>query len=208
MIIAYATVDQDGIPTGGGSNRKLPKGAIPLTPPWTSLDLPRIRWTGEAWVEREPSDAEYIPTREEVLAEVAAMAAAWIAKARRQAVDRINSTAGRIRLRIYTDIPGQDALYLEKRAEAVAYVAEARAKGDPADLAAYPLLANETGVTAPTAWHLAQLWLNRSDQFKRVGAATERARMQALIAVGTAPDEATIETIENTFNEALNGLPL
>ena len=76
MIIAFAMVDEDGIPTGGGSNRELPLGAVALTPPWTTPDLPRIRWTGEAWVERERPDAEYVPTPEEVAAEEAAMAAA------------------------------------------------------------------------------------------------------------------------------------
>lgn len=203
MIIAYAIVDQDGIPTGGGSNRVVPEGAIELTAPFTTLDLPRLRWRDGVWVERE-LPAPVTPTKEEL----AEREAALLARAREVASARINTRVGDLRKRIYTDIPGQDALYLEKRAEAVAYVAEARAKGDPADLAAYPLLANEVGITAPNPYQLAQLWLNRSDQFERVGAATERARMQALIAVSTAPDETTIETIEATFNEALNGLPL
>jgi hypothetical protein len=38
-------------------------------------------------------------------------------------VARLATRAGHLRLRVYTDIPGQDALYLEKRAEALAYVA-------------------------------------------------------------------------------------
>ena len=187
--------------------RALPDGAIALTKPWTTADLGRIRWTGTDWVEREQTEP-YIPTPEEVAAQEAELAAAWIDRARRLAVERINTRVGEARKRIYTDIPGQDALYLEKRAEAVAYVRQVTYGAEPEDLSDYPLLANETGVTAPDPWHLAQIWLNRSDQFKRVGAATQQARMKASIAISTAPDEKTIETIEHDFNEALNGLPI
>lgn len=202
-MIAFAFTDADGIPTGGGIHRELPEGAVALDAPWTTLDLPRLQYRDGAWVERKlPAPAQ--PTR----AELAERAAALLARARTEAADRINARVGALRKRIYTDIPGQDAMYLEKRAEAVAYVAETNHGGEPETLRDYPLLANEVGITAPTAWTLAQIWLNRSDQFKRVGAETERARMQAVIAIGAAPDFETIETIERDFNEALNGLPL
>lgn len=202
-MIAFAILDKDGLPIGGGMRRELPEGAIELPSPFTTADLPRLIWRDGIWEERV-LPAPVPPTE----AELAAREAAMLARARSEAVDRIHARVGDIRKRIYTDIPGQDALYLEKRAEAVAYVAETNHGGEPADLKDYPLLANEVGITAPTAWSLAQIWLNRSDQFKRVGAETERARMQAMIAVSTAPDFQTIETIERTFNEALNRLPL
>lgn len=202
-MIAFALIDADGIPTGGGIRPTLPDGAIALTEPYTTSDLPRLRWRNGIWEERVlPAPAP--PTE----AEMAERAAALLAQGRAEAVDRINARVGAIRKRIYTDIPGQDALYLEKRAEAIAYVAEARGRGEPATLADYPLIANEVGVTAASAWMLAQLWLNRSDQFKRVGAATERLRMQALIDTSTAKDIETLEAIQRDFNEALNRLPL
>lgn len=203
-MIAFAIIDANGIPTGGGIRRELPDGAVPLTPPFTTLDLPRLRYRDGAWEERTDLPEPKPPTE----ADLAAGAAAILERARAEASADINIRIGDLRRRIYTDIPGQDAMYLEKRAEAVAYVAEARGRGEPPTLADYPLLANEVGLTAPTAWTLAQLWLNRSDQFKRVGAATERLRMQALIDISTAKDIEALEAIERDFTEALSRLPL
>lgn len=202
MIIAYAFLDADGIPTGGGSNRQLPKGAIPLPPVFSTTDLPRLQYRDGVWSLRD-LPAPVPPTAEEL----AAIALSRLTLARSSAVETVDRRAGELRRRIYTDIPGQDALYLEKRAEAVAYVAGARQGGEPATLADFPLLENETGITAPTPWQLAQIWLHVSDQFKRLGAATERLRMQAHIALATAPDEASIDSILADFTEALTGLP-
>lgn len=201
-MIAFAVIDADGIPTGGGIHRQLPDGAVALTPPFTTLDLPRLRYRDGAWEQRTDLPEPKPPTA----AELAERAAAILVRARIEASADINIRVGDLRRRIYTDIPGQDAMYLEKRAEAVAYVAEARGRGEPATLADYPLLANEVGLTAPTAWTLAQLWLNLSDQFKRVGAATERLRMQAQIDISTAGDIAALEAIERDFIVALNAL--
>lgn len=206
-MISFAYITPEGIPTGGGRLPALPDGAVELPAPFTTNDLPRIRYRDGAWEER-PEDEPYVMTPEEVAAAQAAMAAALLFRARAQSVERVNRMAGDLRKRIYTDIPGQDALYLEKRAEAVAYVQQVTFGTEPETLADYPLLANEVGITAPTAWSLAQIWLNRSDQFRRVGAETERARMQATIAIAAAPDFDTIETIEAAFTEALNSLPL
>lgn len=201
-MIAFAFITAEGIPTGGGIRRELPDGAIPLTPPFTTNDLARLRYRDGAWELRNDMPQPAPPSAEEL----AARAAGHLAAARRQAVAQVNARAGAIRARIYTDIPGQDALYLEKRAEAQAYVAETRRGAEPASLRDYPLLANEVGITAPDPWALAQVWLNRSDQFKRLGAATERLRMQALTAIATAPDEKTIDAIMTNLNEALSGL--
>ena len=203
-MIAFAFVNADGIPTGGGIRQELPEGAVPLSEPFTTMDLPRLRYREGTWEER--TDLPDPPVLSEV--ELAERSAADLNRARAYSSSLINQAAGEVRKRIYTDIPGQDALYLEKRAEAIAYVAEARGRGEPATLADYPLIANEVGVTAPSAWMLAQLWLNRSDQFKRVGASTERLRMQALIDISTATDFEALEAIERDFTEALSRLPL
>ncbi len=200
-MIAFAFIDKNGIPNGGGMRRELPDGAVALTPPFTTADLPRLQLVDGIWVERV-----LVPPAPPTPAELAERAAAVLDGARSGAAGRINARVGEVRRRIYTDIPGQDALYLEKRSEAVAYVAATVRGAEPRTLAEFPLLENEVGITAPDPWQLAQLWLNRNDQFKRVGAATERLRMRALIAIATAPDEATTETIERDFNEALNGL--
>lgn len=208
-MISFAFIDQDGIPTSGGRNRELPEGAVELTPPFTTLDLPRLRYRDGAWEER-PEEQPFALTPEEVAAEQDAMATAQLARARGLSVEKVNQWAGSFRKRIYTDIPGQDALYLEKRLEAQAYVAttEAANGAEPGTLDAFPLLAGEVGITAPSAWQLAQLWLNRSDLFIRVGAATESARMRAIAAIATAPDFTTLEAIEADFTQGLSGLSI
>jgi hypothetical protein len=201
-MIAYALIDRDGIPTGGGMGRELPKGAVALTPPWTTLDLPRIMLQDAIWTLR-PKPVEPPPPTATERAEAAAAA---LARARTAAIMRINTRAGHLRLRVYTDIPGQDALYLEKRAEALAYVASPQ---DP-DLADFPLIAGEVGpdLTARTPYELAQIWLNRSHLFKLVGGATETARLKAAYAVASAANEDTISAIEQGFVEALSRLPI
>lgn len=203
-MIAFAYLNDDGTPTGGGKHRELPDGAVALTPPFTTLDLPRLRYRDGAWEERADLAEPKPPTE----AELTDRTTAILVRARIEASAGVNIRVGDLRRRIYTDIPGQDAMYLEKRAEAVAYVAEARGRGEPASLADYPLLANEVGVTAPTPWQLAQIWLHMAAAFKAIGAATERLRMQAQIDISTAKDIEALETIERDFTEALSRLPL
>lgn len=259
-MIAFAYLDSDGIPTGGGTRRTLPEGAVALTAPFTTIDLPRLMFRDGVWSERPalpvavatrdgfrvvarppeawtvvtdlgsgarlegasgdlPEDGTYevcvtaprpwlpstvIVTRGKGSPEIAA---ARLDTARAAAVARINSRAGQTRLKVYTDIPGQDALYLEKRAEAKAYLA---LPVEPLTLADFPLIAGEVGpgLTATTPHELAQVWLNRSHLFKLVGGATERARLRAAYAVAEAPDEDTITAIEGAFAEALSQLPI
>jgi hypothetical protein len=200
-MIAYAFIGADGIPTGGGIRPTLPEGAVALAPPLTTADLPRLRWTGSDWAWREAWIAP-APTAEERAVE----AAARLASARAAALARVTQAVDALRRRVYTDIAGQDALYLEKRAEAVAYVRQTEMAGEPKDLDDYPLLANEVGVTAPTPWQLAQIWLHRSDQFKALGIATERARMIAATAITQAEGLAAIEAAEAAFLTDLSTL--
>lgn len=200
-MIAFAFITEDGIPTGGGILPHLPEGAVPLTAPFTTLDLPRLQFRDGVWVERKIAPAALTEAELTLRAEVE------LVRAKDAAATQINARAGELRRRIFTDIPGQDAIYLEKRTEARAYIAQVQQAGDPEDLSDFPLLAGEVGITAPDAWQLAQLWLNRAHLFKQVGAATEGARLAAIAALATAPDFETIETIQRDFTQALSRLP-
>ncbi|MFN4191807.1 MAG: hypothetical protein ACK4FR_02595 [Tabrizicola sp.] len=203
-MIAFAYIDKEGRPTRGGVLPALPEGAVPVPAPFTTADLPHLAYRDGLWVWREEATVPAMPTREDLEAQ----AAAALDLARRDSRRRINEWIGTLRSRIYTDIPGQDALYLEKRAEALAYVRESEMSGEPSDLADYPLIAGEVGITAPTAWQLAQIWLHLSDRFKAAGAATETARQRAMMAVETAPDLTTLERIEIEFAQSLADIPL
>jgi len=82
------------------------------------------------------------------------------------------------RARYITTLPGQEMIYLAKEAEAVRFVA------DPApDLAAYPLLSSELGITAPDAWQLAQIWLAMSELWRRAAAQLEADRLRTAAAI-------------------------
>ena len=203
-MIAFAFVDQSGIPTGGGIRRELPDGAVALPSPFSTIDLPRLRYRNGVWEERTDLPEPAAPTEGELVERAAAM----LAQARAVAVERINAAIGRLRLKVYTEIPGQAGIYMDKRAEAVAYVAAVEHGTPPETLADYPYLGGEVGVTAPTAWQVAQIWLHRNDTFSDIGAATEAVRRRAIVAVEGAPDFDAIETIERDFNEALNSLSL
>lgn len=207
-MIAYVFVDAEGFPTGGGMRPQVPEGAIVLPAPFTTLDLPRLQYRDGEWKERPPEPQPFALTPEEVAAEQAAMAASLLARARAQGIERINRRTGDFRKRVYTDIAAQAGIYMDKRSEAVAYVAAVEHGTEPETLADYPYLAGEVGVTAPTAWQLAQIWLHRNDRFSEIGSATESIRRRAIVAVETAPDFDAIETIERDFTEALSSLPL
>ena len=89
-------------------------------------------------------------------------------------------------------------IYLAKEAEAVRYLAET-----PATLDGYPMLAAEVGITAPTAYELAQLWVNMSDLWRGIAAQIETARLGAIYQIETAPDAAAVDAIVAAALEAL-----
>ncbi|MDZ7908267.1 MAG: hypothetical protein U5N10_08655 [Gemmobacter sp.] len=109
-------------------------------------------------------------------------AAAALAEARATAHAALAARIAAARSALITDLPGQQMIYLAKEAEARAFLA------DPApDLAAYPLLAAEVGLTAPDAQALAQVWLNMAMLWRNAAAGLEATRL----ALGAAIDAAT-----------------
>jgi hypothetical protein len=91
------------------------------------------------------------------------------------------------RAQLITDLPGQDMVYLAKEAEARAWVSEATP-----DIADYPLLSAEVGITAPDADQLAQLWLNMAALWRSTAAQLEALRLSAQAAIAAAESEAEI----------------
>lgn len=124
-----------------------------------------------------------------------------LAGARLQAIARINAAIGARRKAFVTDIPAQEMLYLEKRSEALRYLAE---DPEPEALDGYPLLAAEIGITAPTAWQLAQIWANQAAMLVAVAAHLETLRLGAIAAIETAATAEEIEAALDAFQDALS----
>ncbi|WP_145106392.1 hypothetical protein [Cereibacter sediminicola] len=116
--------------------------------------------------------------------------AAELQEARRAGIGCVNSAADAVRRRYVTMIAGQDMLYLRKEAEARAYLADP--DPDPAD---YPLIMAEVGITAPEAWHVAQVYLGLSAVWISLAAPLETARLGAIAQIEVAEDAETIRAI-------------
>lgn len=112
---------------------------------------------------------------------VAAKAARDLADAKSKAIASVNEWAGKTRSLYITELPGQEMIYLAKQTEATAYLASR-----PADLTDYPFLAAEVGVTAPTAYELAQLWLNMAALWKGAAAQIENLRLTQIAQIESA----------------------
>lgn len=141
------------------------------------------------WTNKQPTPEEIEAQRLEVLAE-----------AKSAALARITAAVQGLRLRLVTPLPGQEAIYLQKQAEAARYVA------NPGPLDGFPFLAAEVGVTAPTAEELAQLWLNMAHIFAVVGSVTERARKAAEGGIAAAGDLDAVNKAEALFMAAMEAL--
>ncbi len=114
--------------------------------------------------------------------------------ARRLAIFAINRAAGAARARYITVIPGQEMLYIQKEMEASAFIA------DPApDMGAYPLITAEIGITAPTAYEVAQIYVNMAALLRHLAAAIEKMRLGAIAAIETASDAAAVEAARAAF---------
>lgn len=123
-----------------------------------------------------------------------------LATARLDAVTAINAAVGSKRQNFITEIPGQQMIYQAKEVEARAYAA---LDPEPEGLEDFPLIAAEIGITAPTAWELAQVWLNMGAMWRVTAATLEHIRLTAIAAVGNAGSAAEIEQVVATCFSAL-----
>lgn len=123
-------------------------------------------------------------------AAIAAMQADRLDRAKAAAQARLIGVMSAARLAFVTLLPGQDMVYLAKETEARAWVGEVSP-----DLADYPLLSAEVGITAPDADQLAQLWLNMASLWRGAAAELEGLRLSTQAAIAAAGSEAELATI-------------
>lgn len=120
---------------------------------------------------------------------------------REEARARVNALTAEVRERYITPAPGQDMIYLRKADEARRFI-EA---GEPDDLTDFPFLAAETGITAPTAHELAQIWLNLAAHWEATAAALEHDRFAALSRIEAATSVAEIDAAVAGFETEWRG---
>lgn len=155
--------------------------AFPASPgDWAVWDWDMLIWA-------DPRDAAWYATQ--------------LAEAKAAAMAQITAIRGQARLAYITDIPGQDAIYIAKLEEARAWLAAA----DPA-LADYPLIASEVGVTAPTAYEVAQIFLNLNALWVQVAAAIDGGcfATEAAVQAATTPEEVAVAVA--ALNDQLGGI--
>ena len=145
-------------------------------------------------------------------ASVAALDARRLATARARARTDLGACVARIRLCFITDLPGQGEIYAEKEREARAYLG---LPALPNQLTDFPFLDAELGITAPSAYELAQLWLNLAALWRQVAAVLEKARTAANAQIEAAPSaeaaagiaQATVAALETAFAATLVAQP-
>lgn len=125
-----------------------------------------------------------------------------IEKRRAGAIARVELRAANARARWLTPSVAASGVYLAKEAEARDWLAA----GEPADLTDWPFLASEIGLTAPTAWHLAQLWLGMAAAWRATAATIETARLRAKAAIAAAETDQEIQAAVEEMTDTLSGL--
>lgn len=117
--------------------------------------------------------------------------AAELAAAQAAARAHLTRHISALRTMIITDLPGQSMIYLAKETEARAWLTAE----DP-DLSGFPLLAAETGITAPDPDSLAQIWLNLADLWRGAAAQLEALRLTVSAAIDAA---GTLEDVDTAL---------
>lgn len=112
-------------------------------------------------------------------------------------IARMNASIGAIRMRFITSLPGQDMIYKAKEDEARLYLSLDPA---PETLADFPFIAAETGVLAPTAYEVAQIWLYMGYQWRGAAAMLEGLRTTTSNALKTATSVAAMDQIMEAFD--------
>ena len=126
---------------------------------------------------------------------------AELARLRASIQSEINALVSDVRAVHITPMVGQDAVYIAKEAEAIAYLSLDPA---PADLSGFPFLAAEVGITAPDPAALANLWLSRAAALRSIAPQIEAIRMEAAYQVETLTDPEALAALPADVAEALS----
>jgi len=118
------------------------------------------------------------------------------------ALNRIDQSAERARLRHVTGGIGQALVYQEKAEQAVDYITA----GYPSDLSAYPYLQAEANATGKDSTQIADDILTQRSMWIAVGAQIEEERLRGKKAVREATDIDDITVARDAAQAALDAL--
>lgn len=113
----------------------------------------------------------------------------------------VDEECSKVRSSYVTDISGQEMIYTMKRDEVVAYLNDS----DPI-LSDYPLISAEIGITATTAYEVAQIYINMSYMFTQALAALENIRLIAVSTINSATEKTGVDTALEDFSAGLSSL--
>jgi hypothetical protein len=204
-MIHYLLHDQEGFIVESGTAQVAPEPAAGET--LQLLDDPLLSQGSVYW----KAGLKPLPEKPSRFSVFDYVNEVWVNSIDLETVEKIRITAAselkravtEKRQMFITSLPGQEGIYLEKRAEAIQYLA---ADPEPADLSDYPFLLAEAGITAPTAYELSQLWLNLNALWIATAASFEKVRMTAMYAFAEAQSVNEIETIMTTAKADLISL--
>lgn len=128
--------------------------------------------------------------------------AADLLNAQTVAIGKVNETCGSIRAMFVTVIPFQETTYADKEKEAAAFVVDDNPSEDD-----YPYIFAEVGETAPTAFQVAQVYLNKAYLLRSQNAGLEKVRIAAITAIENASERSEIDSAALAFDAAIAGLP-
>lgn len=99
--------------------------------------------------------------------------------------------------RLYiTKLPGQEMIYLAKEEEAFRFLSDP----EP-DMSAYPFISSEVGITAQTAWQVAQLWAHMASIWRGAAAILEQARLGTAAQIEAAATTQEVEEIMSAIQD-------
>ena len=111
----------------------------------------------------------------------------------------VNEKCGNARSLYITGVSGQEVIYTMKRDEAIAYLNDSNP-----NLSEYPLISAEVGVTAGTAYEVAQIFLNMNAILIQTLAALESIRLTAVTTIEDAVEKTNVDIALESFSAGLS----
>lgn len=120
-----------------------------------------------------------------------------------EAEGAIDAAADAVRARFAT--PNMHQIYSDKRSEAERYL-KSLAEGNDPDMADFPYLSAEIGITAATAAELASLWIYMNQQWQTVASFIEQIRIASKAQVRDSASQSQIDGIVHQTKAALDSI--